>query len=229
MMMTSRDSEPLHSPHRESGYGTTTDPLSMWKHLVPATFLLRDTPNSTCWSLDNLAGRFVEVSGYANGSALSQAATLLRHIQERGETAAWITDQRSSFFPPDFAKHGIDLAALPVMRTRHMRQATQIADLLLRCSGFSLVVMDLHHHSELPLPSQTRLSALAKKHHSIFLCLTHTNRRHSLGSLVSLHGTTHTQRTHTDRFTSRLQIIKDKRHGPGHIHKETYRGPDGLC
>lgn len=229
MLLTSTNSKPPHPPRREDGHGTRTDPLSTWKDLVPANQLLRDTPHRACWSLDNLAGRFVEVSGHATGSALTQAATLLRHIQERGEMAAWITDQKSSFFPPDFANHGIDLAALPVMRTQYTRQATHIADLLLRSGGFSLVVMDLHHHSELPLSSQTRLSALAKKHHSIFLCLTHTRRRHSLGSLVSLHGTTHTQRTNTDTFTSRLHVVKDKRHGPGHIHKEVYRGPDGLC
>ena len=201
--------------------------MTIFKNLMPATHLLHAnrTPH---WHLDNLAGRFVELSGCATSSVLTEAAALLLHTQQRGEMAAWITDQRSSFFPPDFAQYGIDLAALPVMQTRHPQQATQMADLLLRSGGFSLLVMDLHHQTELPLSAQTRLMALAKKYHTLFLCLTHTNHPR-LGSLVSIRGVTHKQRTGTNEFTSTLHVVKDKRHGPGQMQKEVYRGPDGLC
>ena len=72
------------------------------------------------------------------------------------------------------------------------RTGARAADLLLRSGGFGLVVLDLMSCSrraaaDVPLAMQTRLAGLARKHGSVFLCLTEKNSEtSSLGSLVSL-------------------------------------------
>jgi len=181
------------------------------------------------WRLDALPGRFVEISGGANTAALTCVATLLFEAQTRAEPVAWIAGRLSTFFPPDLADAGIDLAALPVVRARDSRQIVRAADHLLRSGGFGLVVLDLADAPPLPCAAQTRLAGLASHAHTALVCLTRkTPAAPSLGSLVSLRVDTAKARAKGDGFTCTYRVVKDKRRGPGWQQEEFRHGPDGL-
>jgi len=46
------------------------------------------------------AGRLSELSGLGSTARLSLAMGLVCEAQRTGETAAWVTNRRSTFFPP---------------------------------------------------------------------------------------------------------------------------------
>ena len=207
-------------------------PLSNLKHVAVATLFRERSAKASHngWCLDTLAGRFVEVSGSAATAALTATATLILQAQRRGEPVAWIAGRRSIFFPPDFAASGIDLDALPVVHVTDARQASRVADALLRSGGFAIVVLDLGCGTDFSIAVQTRLAGLAKKHHTALLCITRKSERAvPLGSLVSIRGEIERKRANFDRFSFKLRVVKDKRRGPGWSHVEVCRGPDGLC
>jgi recombination protein RecA len=173
--------------------------------------------DETEWRIEALAGRLVEISGSAPTATLTAAASLILEAQRQGELAAWVGARDSIFFPPDFAASGIDLNGLPfaasgidlnglpVIRAADEKRAWRATDALLRSGGFAVVVIDLGYRADLPLDVQTRLAGLARKHHTVLLCITRKGRQvPSLG-------------------------FKDKRQGPGWGHSEVCRGPDGLC
>lgn len=185
---------------------------------------------SSGWCLDALAGRVVEISGSAETATLTTTAALILEAQRRGEPSAWVAGCESTFFPPDFAASGIDLNALPVVHVSDIKKASRVTDALLRSGGFALLVLDLGSKAELPTFIQTRFAGLARKHHTAMLCITRKGQwTPSLGSLVSLRGHSTKTRTSFDRFTCSIQVVKDKRQGPGWGDTEVYHGPDGLC
>lgn len=182
------------------------------------------------WRIETLAGRLVEISGSAPTATLTAAASLILEAQRRGELAAWVGARDSIFFPPDFAASGIDLNGLPVIRAPDDKRAWRATDALLRSGGFAVVVIDLGYRADLPLAVQTRLAGLARKHHTVLLCITRKGRQvPSLGSLVSIRAEVGKRRADFDRFACQLRVVKDKRQGPGWGHSEVCRGPDGLC
>jgi recombination protein RecA len=154
--------------------------------------------------------------------------------QQQSQPVAWIGLGASSFHPPDVAAWGVDLRALAVVRVPDARGATRAADTLLRSGAFGLVVLDLGCVGQVPVPAQTRLTGLAKKHQAVLLFLTRRDTRHrhshagSLGSLVSLRAEGHIERTREPRFRCVIEITKDKLRGPGWRHEEVCHGPDGL-
>ncbi len=182
------------------------------------------------WNLSSLAGRLTEISDSGAAPTLTAAASLILQAQQRGEPAAWIGFGNSIFFPPDFAEWGIDLEALPVIRAPDDRAASLAADQLLRSGAFGLVVLDLKSRAWMHMAVQSRLAALARKHHAALLCLTRKQQgAPSLGPLVSLHGEGRISRTAFSRFDWEIRILKDKRGAPGWSHTESCRGTDGLC
>ncbi len=182
------------------------------------------------WNLSFLAGRVTEVSDSGAAPSLTAAASLILQAQQRGEPTAWIGFGNSIFFPPDFAEWGIDLEALPVIRVPGALTAFRAADQLLRSGAFGLVVLDLKTQTEMSMAVQSRLAALARKHHAVLLCLTRKKKgAPSLGPLVSLHGEGKISRTAFSRFDWQIRIVKDKRGTPGWSHMESCRGTDGLC
>ena len=181
------------------------------------------------WTLDALSGRFIELSGRATTSALSTTARLILHAQQHNQPCAWIANQQSTFFPPDFADAGIDLHALPVMHLPDPLSAARASDILLRSGALALLVLDLGSHHELPVACQTRLAGLARHHHAAVLCLTRVNRRSSLSSLVSLRMESQKQRRRFNTFESSLTATKDKQSRPGWQHEDLLNGPHGLC
>ena len=187
------------------------------------------TPTSREWTLETLAGRMVELSSEAASATLTAAASLVLQCQRRAEPAAWILGGASSFYPPDVAASGVDHAALVVVRAGSTIRAARAADHLVRSGGFALVILDIVEDPALRMNVQSRLSGLAHAHRSAVVCLTRKKTdAPSIGSLVSLRGDTTVTRTGFDEFTWDIEIVKDKRRGPGWSHSGLCRGPEGL-
>jgi recombination protein RecA len=190
------------------------------------------------WSLAELAGRICELVDDGQTPRLSFTASLLREAQEQGQPTAWIHTGDGIFHAPDLAEGGIDLAALPLIRTPHGIAAARAADHLLRSGAFGLVIVDLGMHCDLPPGMQSRLAGLTRHHRSTLLCLTKpsTNGRPggrlatgSLGSLVSLRAQGNMRIDRPGYFRCTLTATRDKRHGLGWTKEEVRRGPSGLC
>lgn len=170
----------------------------------------------------------MELSGPGTTPLLTLAFGLVHEAQLAGEPAAFIALPGSTFYPPDVVAGGVDLEALAVVRAKDALRAARAADQLARSGAFGLLVLDLGR-AELPLAALSRLAGLAQKHDTAILCLT---RKHgsapSLGSLVSLRGEAARWPSGGGRFTCQLEVVKDKRRGPGARCAEVCRGPDGL-
>ena len=181
------------------------------------------------WSRSQLAGRLCELSSILGAALLTAAFRLVLDAQLEGEPVAWITVTPDTFFAPDVAENGVDLKALVLILAPDAKAAARAADRLLRSGAFGLIVMDLDSNPTLPIPLQARLVQQARAHHTALLCLTSKARESpSLGSMVSLRGQTSCRRLAVDRFQYNIEILKDRRHGPGWRHTEICRGPDGL-
>jgi len=190
---------------------------------------LRPAISSTPWTLDEVAGRLVEISSSTASAALTLTFTLIHEAQQRGEPVGWVTLAESFFYPPDAARGGTDLAALVVVRLAHAESIARAGEKLLRSGGFGVVVLDLGA-AEVAIPLQTRLTGLAHRYHTALICLTEKARAaFSLGSLVSLRAHAEKKRAADNRFVCALQVLKDKRRGPTWNYEELYSGPSGLC
>ena len=77
-----------------------------------------------------------ELSGAGASPSLTLAFSLVHQVQRHGEPVAWITRAESTFFPPDAAEGGVDLAALPVIRLPGRRQCLRAAEQLARFRRF---------------------------------------------------------------------------------------------
>ena len=196
--------------------------------LFPAQKLRPAIP-STPWTLDEVAGRLVEISSSTASAALTLTFTLIHEAQQRGEPVGWVTLADSFFYPPDAARGGADLAALVVVRLTHAESIARAGEKLLRSGGFGIVVLDLGG-ADIPVPLQTRLTGLAHRYHTALVCLTEKSRAaFSLGSLVSLRAHAEKKRLEDNRFACALQVLRDKRRGPTWNYEDLYAGPAGLC
>jgi|SoiMetStandDraft_2_1073263.scaffolds.fasta_scaffold149036_2 recombination protein RecA len=181
------------------------------------------------WSLSDIVGRFVEISGSEATATLTLTLGLVLDAQRHGEPVGWATSTESSFYPPDAAQLGIDLAALVVVRVPRPDAIARAGEKLLRSGGFGLVVLDLGL-GEMPTPLQSRLIGIANHHHSALVCLTEKDSTSfSLGSLVSLRVHAERRRVGKNEFACGLRVLKDKRRGPTWTHEELRHGPAGLC
>ena len=193
----------------------------------------RQTP---VWSVADLSGRLVELSGGAEAAHLTAAFGLVLEVQLCGDRAAWITLEYSAFFPPDAAAGGIDLDALPVVRVPDARAAGRAADHLVRSGGFGLVVIDLASGEAVRSPSPvllqaamlTRLLGLARQQDVAVLLLTKkSDEAASLHSLISLRAEAR-WRARASGCELSVRVLKDKRGGAGWSHVEMCRGPAGV-
>jgi recombination protein RecA len=181
-------------------------------------------------TLSELSGRLTEFSGKGNLANLTLACNLVRDAQQEGETTAWITGEESSFYPPDAAQTGIDLAALAVIRCPGKGDLARVADRLARSGAFGLLILDLGKKGDISMPLQSHLAGLALKHHMVIIFLTEkADGMPSLGSLISLHGKTLTRRRNGGQFACSFKAVKDKRRGPGWTKEALYHGTPGLC
>jgi recombination protein RecA len=227
---------------------TALQQLLTTRHIRRASSL-RAAPAAAPWSLGEISGRVVELSGGVDSAVLTVATGLVLQAQQAREPVAWIA-RAATFFPPDLAESGVDLEALVVVRApplasggggpetpppRWLAQQLGAAERLLRSGAFGLVVLDLGPIAALSLPAQTRLASLAQKHDCALLCLTEEqsqkkSRQGSLGSLVSLHAVARRRAAPAaaGRYSCEVCVLKDKRRGPGQVHTEVCRGPTGL-
>jgi recombination protein RecA len=181
------------------------------------------------WSHAELTGRLTEVSGQGAQSSLSSIVPLILDAQAAGEPCAWVSRTDSSFFPPDLARSGVDLASLVVIFAPEASAVARAASRLARSGGFGLVVLDLGAEARLPAPLQGRLSGLAIKHGAALVMLSEKLASSaSLGSMISLRVEAQRVSLGKARFALRLAVLKDKRRGPGWTHEEVLRGPPGL-
>jgi recombination protein RecA len=205
----------------------------------------RVQPTEARFCLEELAGRLVELSGEGASAVLTLAVGLVLDAQAAREPVAWVSSDESSFYPPDLADSGVDLAALVVVRialdslalSAHARSGSLVrsaraavaAERLLRSGAFGLLVLDLGKDAVLSQALQSRLLGLAQRHHAALVCLTEkAAEAPSLGSLVSLRAQAVRTWLARDRFACELRVRKDKRRGPMWSEREVYRGPLGL-
>ncbi len=180
------------------------------------------------WTLTEINGRLVEISGSGIKASLTLAFGLVLEAQQRGELVGWSTPTESSFYPPDAAERGVDLDSLVVIRVPDLYAVPRAGEKLLRSGAFGLVVLDIGTVS-IPMPLQARLASLANRHHAALVCLTEKESREpSLGSLISLRVQAQRKRVSDERFACELQVLKDKRRGPTWTEKEICYGPTGL-
>lgn len=203
------------------------------------------------WNLGSLRGRLVELSARGATATLTAAIEIVADAQLQAEPVAWLTLTTSSFYPPDVADSGIDLAALVVIRAPDVLAIARSAERCLRSGAFGLVILDLgapQPGHELSMQIQGRLVTLAQSHDAAVVCLTEkTSETASLGSLISLRAealrrmsvpdarvvravanTNLDAKSSLSEFEVSLRILKDKRRGPGLTHALRRRGPPGL-
>ena len=186
-----------------------------------------EQPSVDTWGLAALRGRLVELSARGASATLTTAIDLVLEAQRASEPVAWIMLVASSFYPPDVAETGVDLAALVVVRACDSTAAARAAERLLRSGAFGLVVLDLGG-ADLAMSLQGRLVTLAQTHDAAVVCLTEKSAdTPSLGSLVSLRAEALRVRGRGE-FDLRVRALKDKRRGPGWSRSRKARGPSGM-
>lgn len=180
------------------------------------------------WGLPALRGRLVELSARGAAATLTASIDLVIEAQREGEPVAWIMGPEGSFYPPDVADSGVDLAALVVVRVPDQAAATRAAERLLRSGAFGLITLDLGALAEIPIAHQGRLVTLAQAHDAAVVCLTDkTAESGSIGSMVSMRAEALRVRSQSG-FELTLRVLKDKRRGPGFQKTLRARGPAGL-
>jgi len=210
--------------------GTLTDLLAAAHVRQAGQLENQPRPVLDLWSRANLSGRLVEISAAGPAAALTAAVGLVHETQREGDPVAWITTLRSTFYPPDVADAGVDLASLAVVRAPDGRTAARAADRLIRSGAFGLIVLDLPGEAHIATAQQGRLVSLAQKHDTAVVCVTaKAADAPSIGSMVSLR--VEAQRLAggaPGRYRCRFRALKDKQRGPGWEHAEEVRGPAGL-
>jgi recombination protein RecA len=197
--------------------------------LVPAASLgaLRGAPT---WNYTTVAGRLAELSSEDGAGQLTLAVGLVADAHRQGEPVAWVTREKSSFFPPDAAEHGVDLESLVVVRVPETDTVPCAGEMLARSGAFGLVVLDLGRDATIPPPLFSRLGRIAQQRNTAVLCLTiKPAETPSLGSLMSLRGVARYRRTTHASFRCELLVLKDKRTAPTWTYRGDYCGPVGLC
>jgi recombination protein RecA len=191
----------------------------------------RSSPEQERWGLDALRGRLAELSARGATATLTTAIELVLEAQHAAEPVAWVTLSNTTFYPPDLADSGVDLAALVVVRVHDATTAARAAERLLRSGAFGLVILDFGGTSaiDLPMAHQGRLVTLAQTHDAAVVCITEkASEAASLGSLVSLRAEALRLHAREHDYDVTLRVIKDKRRGPGWSRTIKLRGPAGF-
>lgn len=183
------------------------------------------------WGLGAMRGRVVELSARGASATLTAAIELVLEAQVAGEPVAWVTLANATFYPPDVADSGVDLAALAVVRVRDTTAAARAAEQLLRSGAFGLVVLDFGGGGdvEVPIAHLGRLVTLAQAHDAAVVCITKKPPdAPSLGSLVSLRAEALRLCDRSRGYDVTVRVLKDKRRGPGWSRTIKRRGPAGF-
>ena len=161
------------------------------------------------------------------GGHLSAALQLLLECQRAGEWVAWVGNSKAPPYPPDMAEAGLDLGHFTLVFAEKSQQAATSAVKLLHSGAFALIILDLAAWSgptALNMALQSRMAALTRRHRSALVALTRKKPRdQSLGSLVALRA-----QVENARWGVYIDVLKDKRHGPGQKTWQEAAPPAGL-
>jgi hypothetical protein len=134
-------------------------------------------------------GRLSEIVGPRSSGASSLLLALVARItasgrSEGGGPVAFV-DGTDALDPTSIAAAGVDLSALLWVRCGgRLRVALSAADLLARCPGFALVVLDLDDLGPVPASAPIRLQRAVEGSDTILIVRSERHREGSPASLV---------------------------------------------
>ena len=130
-------------------------------------------------------GRLSEIVGPRSSGASSLLLALIARITTQGGGQVAFVDGMDALDPASAAAAGVDLSALLWVKCGgRLRVALSAADLLVRCPGFALVVLDLDELGPLPASAHIRLQRAVEGGDTILISRTARHREGSPASLV---------------------------------------------
>ena len=129
-------------------------------------------------------GRLSEIVGPRSSGGSSLLLAFIARITTSGGQVAFV-DGMDALDPASAAAAGADLSALLWVKCAgRLRTALSAADLLARCPGFPLVVLDLDELGPVPASAQIRLQRAGEGSDSILIVRSTRHREGSGASLV---------------------------------------------
>lgn len=129
-------------------------------------------------------GRLSEIVGPRSSGGSSLLLAFIARITTSGGQVAFV-DGIDALDPASAAAAGADLSALLWVKCAgRLRTALSAADLLARCPGFPLVVLDLDELGPVPASAQIRLQRAVEGSDSILIVRSTRHREGSGASLV---------------------------------------------
>jgi hypothetical protein len=129
-------------------------------------------------------GRLSEIVGPRSSGASSLLLALIARITTSGGQAAFV-DGMDALDPASAAAAGADLSMLLWVKCGgRLRVALSAADLLVRCPGFALVVLDLDELGPVPASAHVRLQRAVEDGDTILITRSARHREGSPASLV---------------------------------------------
>ena len=129
-------------------------------------------------------GRLSEIVGPRSSGGSSLLLALIARITTSGGQVAFV-DGMDALDPASAAAAGADLSALLWVKCgARLRVALSAADLLVRCPGFALVVLDLDELGPMPASAHLRLQRAVEGSDTILITRSARHREGSPASLV---------------------------------------------
>lgn len=133
-----------------------------------------------------LRGRLCEFSSVGPQGVGSLALSYVWQMQQEGCWPVWVSGAGLPF-AEDLVAAGIDISALPVVRTESLAQSLRAAERVMRSGVCGLVVVDVGDAEHAPAPMMGRLLKLAQRTETACVLLsTGAQRSGSLSPLISL-------------------------------------------
>lgn len=130
-------------------------------------------------------GRLSEIVGSRSSGASSLLLALIARITTAGAGQVAFVDATDALDPASTAAAGADLSALLWVRCGgRLRVALGAADLLARCPGFALVVLDLDDLGPVPASAYIRLQRAVEDTDTVLIVRVARHREGSPASLV---------------------------------------------
>jgi hypothetical protein len=130
-------------------------------------------------------GRLSEIVGPRSSGASSLLLALVARITTSGGGQVAFVDGMDALDPASASSTGADLSALLWVRCGgRLRVALSAADLLVRCPGFALVVLDLDELGPVPASAHLRLQRAVEGSDTILMVRSARHREGTPASLV---------------------------------------------
>lgn len=130
-------------------------------------------------------GRLSEIVGPRSSGGSSLLLALIARITTSGNGQVAFVDGMDALDPASAATAGVDLSALLWVKCGgRLRVALSAADLLARCPGFALVVLDLDELGPMPASAHLRLQRAVEGGDTILITRSARHREGSPASLV---------------------------------------------